>query len=85
MSAPKTIEQKVGEWQRAYFAVVTEVFPLDYLNRMKESGFSVESRLAYEMQANRTAAIVAAMLVGQNVRIPPTELDEDRVIGEERD
>lgn len=63
MTRPKTVEQKIGEWQRAYTAVVEE---LEYVPKAWPKQAGIEVMYA----GRRTAAIVAAMLVGQNVRVP---------------
>lgn len=70
MARPKSIEEKVGEWERAYLAVSDE------LNRY------VSAVSDARLPNNRTAAVVAAMLVGQGVvanRLPDPLRDDGQL------
>lgn len=88
MTRPKTVEQKIGEWQRAYTAVLDEMIrsvppdPVPVKADPKadvpkaQEGWFVTTHETFQIiegpiiADRRTAAIVAAMLVGQNVRVP---------------
>lgn len=60
----KTVPEKIGEWHLAYQAVLEDM-RLPFNDEVDETPTSFL----------RTAAIVAAMLVGQGVRLPAESLE----------
>ena len=86
MSIPRTVEAKVADWSKAYWAVSTELTPQnvrDVLQAMKgvtdPGSLSAAERLARLISANdRTAALVAAMLTTYGGIKPAfVDLDDD--------
>lgn len=76
MNRPKTPAQKVGEWQMVYRAVLDELLAgVEALRLVRSREITVIE--GYLIADRRTAAIVAAMLVGQNVRLPVETLTEE--------
>lgn len=74
MSIPRTVEAKVADWQKAFFAVAYEITPQEIRNalagmqseKVDAGSLSSAERLARMVSANdRTAALVAAMLTTQ--------------------
>lgn len=67
----KPLTEKLSEWSMAYRAVLEEINPNDGWEEQPTAtpGFSIRSRdSGGALNARRTAALVAAMLVGQGVR-----------------
>jgi hypothetical protein len=78
---PKTVEQKLAEWDLAYRTVRDTLDPVELRKRARDvPGIAVSTGGArvqevYYLQPEpadrRTAALVAAILVGQGVRALP--------------
>jgi hypothetical protein len=68
----KTVAEKIGEWHLAYQAVLEEIQrPMLVAAKDRDLDYGSAHVVIDVLAVNsRTAAIVAAMLVGQGVRLP---------------
>lgn len=84
MTRPITVEERVGQWAQAFDAVRRELTP-DQLRAILDEMKTVEGieqlgsymSLARNVMANdRTAGVIAAMLIATGIKPTPVEIEE---------